>query len=96
MKIPPIPLVAAPETQEAREAVGFAYADPEVGKRHRIGGEPQWIRSDETPSCGCGKKMRFYAQLDSVGDRFCLADCALIYVFVCWDCFETKSSLQSG
>jgi hypothetical protein len=24
-----------------------------------------------------------------------LADCGMIYVFVCFDCFETKSILQS-
>jgi hypothetical protein len=40
--------------------------------------------------------MTFYAQLDSLGDNHCLADCGMIYVFVCWDCFETKSVLQSS
>ncbi len=27
-------------------------------------------------------------------DEFVLADCGMIYVFVCFDCFETKSILQ--
>jgi len=39
--------------------------------------------------------MTFYGQLDSVGDAVCLADCGMIYVFVCFDCYETKSVLQS-
>jgi len=95
MKIPAIPLVLAPETEEARAAMGFQWAGPDIGQRHRLGGEPDWIQGDDTPACTCGKPMTFYAQLDSVGDSVCLADCGMVYVFVCWDCFETKSVLQS-
>ena len=40
--------------------------------------------------------MTFYAQLDSINDEYNLADVGLIYVFVCFDCFETRSVLQSG
>ncbi len=29
-------------------------------------------------------------------DAVCLADCGMIYVFVCFDCYETKSVLQSS
>ncbi len=39
--------------------------------------------------------MTFYGQLDSVGDDICLADVGIVYVFVCFDCYETKSLLQS-
>jgi len=39
--------------------------------------------------------MTFYGQLDSINDEFNLADCGLIYVFVCFGCFETKSILQT-
>jgi hypothetical protein len=39
--------------------------------------------------------MTFYAQLDSINDEFCLADVGMIYVFVCFDCYDTKSILQS-
>jgi len=95
MLIPPVPLIAAPETPEAKAAVGFKWAGPPIGNRHRIGGSPDWSQADETPTCLCGKHMDFYAQLDSLGDDYCLADCAMIFVFVCWDCFETKSVLQS-
>jgi len=95
MKLPPIPLIPSPETPEGKSAMGFRWAGDDMGKRHRLGGDPDWIQGDDTPSCSCGKKMSFYGQLDSVGDKYNLADCGLIYVFVCWGCFETKSILQS-
>jgi hypothetical protein len=38
----------------------------------------------------------FYAQLDSIGDDFNLAECGLIYVFMCFDDFETQTVFQSG
>jgi hypothetical protein len=47
MLIPPVPLVPTPETPEAKEAVGFKWAGEPIGKRHRIGGEPDWIQEDE-------------------------------------------------
>ena len=39
--------------------------------------------------------MTFYGQLDSINDDFCLADCGLIYVFVCLDCNTVHSLIQS-
>jgi hypothetical protein len=95
MLIPPVPLVPAPETSEAKEAVGFKWAGEPIGKRHRIGGEPDWIQENEPQVCSCGKKMTFYAQLDSLGDSVCLGDCGMIYVFVCMSCLETKSIFQT-
>lgn len=95
MKIPPVPLLPAPETSEAKSAVGFKLAGAPIGRRHRIGGEPDWIQSPVESKCSCGKQMSFYGQLDSLGDDHSLADCGMIYVFVCFDCFETKSVLQS-
>ncbi len=95
MRIPPVPLIPAPETTEAKESVGFQWAGDPIGKRHRIGGEPDWIQEDEPQTCKCGKKMTFYAQLDSLGDKVCLGDCGMIYVFVCLDCLETKSVFQT-
>ena len=95
MRIPPIKLVPTPESTEARRAIGFAQAGAPIGNRHRIGGEPDWIQGDEVPACSCGKGMSFYAQLDSIGDAHNIGDCGMIYVFLCWDCLETKSVLQS-
>lgn len=93
MKIPKIPLIPKPESDEAQKAVGYKWND-EAGTRHQLGGEPEFIQEEEWPSCSCGNKMTFYAQLDSIGDDYDLADSGMIYVFVCFDCFETKSVLQ--
>ena len=94
MKIPSIPLVPAPRTAEATAAVGFKWAGEPIGKRHQIGGEPDWIQYEQVPHCSCRQQMSFYGQLDSLGDRHAIGDCGMIYVFLCWDCLETKSVLQ--
>jgi hypothetical protein len=93
--IPEIPLVLAPATPEARAAIGYKWAAPEIGKRSKIGGRPLWLQKPQCPDCSCRRSMTFYGQLDSIGDDINLADCGLIYVFVCFDCFETRSLLQS-
>ena len=95
MKIPEIPLVLSPQTEEARSVIGFQYAGDDIGRKNKLGGNPDWIQGEEFPKCTCGKKMSFYGQLDSIGDSICLADCGMIYVFVCAECLETKSILQS-
>ena len=41
MKIPAIPLALAPETDDARAVIGFRWAGELMGKRHRIGGDPE-------------------------------------------------------
>ena len=95
-RIPEIPLIPSPQTDEARAAVGYRWADPEIGHRHKLGGDPDWVQGSEVPSCtSCREPMTFYGQLDSIGEGFDLADCGLIYVFVCFGCFETRSMLQS-
>lgn len=94
MKIPEIKLIPNPETTEAKEAIGFKYND-EVGNGHKLGGEPDFIQGDDDwPKC-CGSKMTFYAQLDSIGDNYSIADCGMVYVFVCFDCFNSASIVQS-
>ena len=96
-RIPPFKLVPEPLDEEAAKTKGFEWADDEVGKRHRIGGEPDMLQTDEWPVCPeCGDKMLFYGQLDSINDDFCIADCGLIYTFVCLDCIEVKSIIQSS
>jgi hypothetical protein len=93
--IPPVPLVPNPETAEAERAVGFKLAGDPIGKRHRIGGEPDWIQGEDFPACACGRRMSFYGQLDSLGDAHVIGDCGMVYVFLCWDCLEAKSVVQS-
>lgn len=93
MEIPEIKLIPAPETEEARNAVGYKY-NKEAGTRHKLGGKPDFLQAEDWPSC-CGKEMTFYGQLDSIGDNYDLADCGMICVFVCFDCFNTKSILHA-
>jgi hypothetical protein len=94
--IPPFKLELIPLNDDARNLQKFEYADPIIGTRHKIGGEPDYLQEKENLNCpDCGKKMTFYAQLDSINDQFCIADCGMIYVFICFDCCETKAIIQS-
>jgi hypothetical protein len=94
--IPPFKLTPVPMTPEAKALPGFKWASPEVGKRHQLGGEPTLLRPMEEQVCSNGHVMTFYAQLDSINDDIVLADVGLVFVFVCFECFETKSVLQSS
>jgi hypothetical protein len=96
LEIPEIPLVPRPASDAARTALGFKWAGPRVGRRHKLGGRPAWIQGDASPQCpDCQQPMTFYGQLDSIGDAVSLADCGMIYVFVCFDCYECQAILQS-
>lgn len=75
--------------------VDFGPSAGGINKRHQLGGLPEFIEEEDAPKCRFGKPMTFYAQLDSVSKEFMLADRGMIYVFVCFDCFETKAVLQS-
>jgi hypothetical protein len=60
----------------------------------RLGGEPDWIQGDETPSC-CGTPMRFALQLDENAHRqlnFCGGGAA--YAFVCVSCERALYLMQ--
>jgi hypothetical protein len=94
-ELPPFRLDPMPLTEEAERALGFRSADPEVGTRHRLGGEPQ--EGVSVPTCDpCGQDMSFYGQLDSIGDDIAIADVGLICVFLCLDCFTAKAIVSSG
>ncbi|WP_147385692.1 YwqG family protein [Oleomonas cavernae] len=94
-EIPPFRLKPLPLDAEAGALPPFKWAGKDIGHRHQLGGKPQFLQADEVPKCTCGKRMTFYAQLDSINDEFVIADCGMIYVFLCFDCFETKSIVQS-
>ena len=96
LKIPEFKILLKGVSQEAKKLKKFRYADSEIGNRHKVGGEPNNIQDIDWPICACCKnKMSFYAQLDSLNDEFCIGDCGMIYVFICFDCLETKSIIQS-
>jgi hypothetical protein len=93
MKIPEIKLLPIPETIEAKEALGYKWNE-KAGTRHKLGGEPEGLSEEEYPLCiSCNTKMTFYAQIDSIGEIYDLADCMVIHQFVCFDCFEVSSQL---
>ena len=67
-----------------------------IGTRHQLGGEPTYIQAKIHPVCpDCKEKMTFYAQLDSINDEFCIADCGMIYVFVCLECNTVEAFIES-
>lgn len=80
---------------EAAELPSFRWADPEVGHRHRIGGEPP-VAPERFPRCSsCGESMSFYGQLDSLSDEIVLADAGVVAVFVCFDCGQSDALIVS-
>jgi hypothetical protein len=95
--IPPIKLVPEPLTDEARNLLKFKWAPKEIGTRHRLGGEPHFLQNEQGPSCPAGHgRMTFYGQLDSINDDICIADCGMIYVFICFDCHEATAIVHSN
>ncbi len=95
MKVPHFKLVPVPVDDEALSLKRSKWLSPEIGTRHKIGGSPDFLLNESNPTCGCGSNMVFYAQLDSLNDEFMIGDAGMIYVFLCFDCFECKSFVQS-
>lgn len=95
--IPPFRLIPEALNEEARKLEKFKWADKLVGSRHQLGGNPSFLQREELPICPCcHNKMIFYAQLDSINDDYVIADCGMIYVFICFDCNETRAVIQSS
>jgi hypothetical protein len=95
--IPPFKLIPEPLNDEARRLPKFKWASNEIGTRHRLGGEPQLLQDEQWPTCPAGHgRMTFFGQLDSINDDICIADCGMIYVFICFDCSKAISIVQSN
>lgn len=93
MRIPKIKLLPQPRTEEEKAAIGYEWNEV-AGTRHFLGGQPDEFDEDDYPSCDeCDCKMSFYAQIDSIGDKYDLADCMVIHNFVCFNCFTVKAQL---
>ena len=94
MRVPPILLVPNPIDPDA--VIVLRSGGPEVGYRHRIGGEPS-LAPSPWPTCpACLAEMTFYGQLDSVNDEVMLADAGVLLTFVCFDCFEAVAQVASA
>ncbi|WP_448316775.1 hypothetical protein [Streptomyces sp. CO7] len=56
----------------------------------QLGGRPDWLQADETPSCpGCGRGMELAAQLEEGPDHATnmnFGGCGAAYAFVCGPC----------
>ncbi|WP_424831377.1 hypothetical protein [Ruegeria sp.] len=97
MKLPEYKIELKPLSVEASKMMGFKWAGSEIGKRSKLGGAPDYLQPHHTPTCdACGEQMSFLCQLDSVGDDIVFADVGMVYVFICFDCFEVKAFVQSG
>ncbi len=95
--IPEFKIYIKPSSKIDESLIGFKYAPKEIGTRSKVGGMPDFIQEDEIPVCpSCKKEMVFYSQLDSVGDKLMFADCGMVYIFICFDCLEAKSFIQSN
>lgn len=95
-KIPPFALIPKPMNEEAQNLPKFKWASDNIGTRHQLGGTPEFIQKENWPKCrACSEAMSFYGQLDSINDEFQIADCGMIYVFICFECNETISIIQS-
>jgi hypothetical protein len=94
--LPMFALIPQPLDEQAKRTPPFEGGPPDLGKRHRIGGKPEFIQRDRWPRCpACGNEMTFYGQLDAVSPEFEIADTGLIYVFLCFDDFEAVAFVQS-
>jgi hypothetical protein len=93
MQIPKIKLIPQPESEEAKNSIGYEWNEV-AGTRHFLGGQPEGISEANYPKCDdCGNTMTFYAQIDSIGDNYDLADCMVIHNYVCFDCFTVQCRL---
>lgn len=60
----------------------------------KLGSVPLWMQGDETPSCQCGSRMTFVAQLEARGGGgMNFGDSGAGYAFVCGSCAEQAKFL---
>jgi hypothetical protein len=82
----------------AKETTDDAYCAaldaPDSTTLGKVGGRPLWLQGDETPTCGCGAKMRFVLQLeDRGGGGINFGDGGAGYAFVCESCPDSAKFL---
>jgi hypothetical protein len=92
-ELPEIKLFRPTATEQAFEHAGNDIFGRPVGHRNKLGGQPDWLQAGyEAPACSqCRKAMTFYGQLDSIDEHANIADCGMIYVFLCFDCFQADA-----
>ena len=99
-KIPPFKLASAVEPGSRRPAEVQMGRRGLGGSRDRhasqVGRGTRLLAGPRDPALpGLQTADDLYGQLDSINDDFCLADCGIIQVFVCFDCYKTTSFIHS-
>ena len=91
--LPEVKLVRLPRPKKAFKWAGNDDSGKPVGHRSKLGGKPDWLQKGyEAPVCpSCHSTMTFYGQLDSINDEATIADCGMIYVFLCFSCYEATA-----
>jgi uncharacterized protein YwqG len=102
--------VALEKVLEGQRAVTDNYPE-NLGKRTKLGGNPDWIQEPENILCPtCEKPMTFVAQIDSIehqlhnnphsvnalssDQEYMFGDVGMLYLFYCFECSETTSTIQ--
>jgi hypothetical protein len=90
--------VAADGYDDAREEWAESSGRPIEEVLGQLGGAPEWIQNDETPTCGtCGKPMTFVAQFEEGPDhQYSInfgSGCG--YAFACGTCRDAAFCWQS-
>jgi hypothetical protein len=95
-ELPEVPLIPQIAHGSPANVPKNEWSNPILGTRHKLGGKPDLIQFDPSPKCpDCGEPMTFYAQLDSINDQVVIADCGLIYVYLCFGCYVSIAHVQS-
>ena len=81
-------LVEGEDPIQLPDLLGASFSDtPHPEACGKAGGEPDWLVDDAWPTCDCGTRTQFVAQLEEVaGIRF---DGGRGYVFLCPDCQDS-------
>ena len=91
--LPEIKLVRPSKPKHDFKWAGNDVFGNPVGHRSKLGGKPDWLQKGyDAPLCpSCESAMTFYGQLDSINDDAIIADCGMIYVFLCFSCYEATA-----
>lgn len=93
--IPEFKMILHPLSEEAKELRGINLDSKNICNESKLGGYPECITSEVWPNCPeCGIKMSFYAQLAPVSPDYPICSNSTVYVFLCFDCYESFSIIQ--
>jgi len=75
------------DPDQAQDLYQDVYSAPDSQVVGKAGGQALWIQYDETPTCSCGTRMTFVAQLEERGSRgLNFGGGGSAYAFACAGC----------